>query len=289
MSLAQIRARFLPLMVARLPKLLISRFVGVLVHIELPALLAGPVVEAFRRFFRIDLSEAVVPPEGFPSIGALFTRDLKPGARPLPRDSDEVVIPVDGRLREYGTGANRRWNVKGLHCTVSDLLGGDALASRLREPEVFHFYLSPPDYHHVHAPVSGEIIGSRYIPGTLWPVNDWAMDHVEGLIGANERLAIFIESSVGLVAVVMVGALNVGRMTVAFDSWVTNTGRLPAELARRYEPGLKVQRGDRLGTFHMGSSVVLIFEKRAPQRAAWSPVLGPCRWGSALLQKPATF
>ncbi len=273
-------------LVALTPKLLISRFIGVLVQLRLPRVLAQPIVQAFRSFFKIDLTEAIVPPNGFPSIGELFTRELKVGARPMPSEEGEFVYPVDGKLREYGPGTNRTWSVKGLDCSIEGLLGGNPLASRLSSAEVFHLYLSPPDYHHVHAPIGGNIVESQYVPGTLWPVNDWALSNVQGLFCVNERLITYIESEFGLVAVVMVGALNVGRITVQFDSWVTNTGRIPTELQRHYDPPRAIVRGERLGTFHMGSSVVLIIERRPGNRADWQCALGPCRWGQQLFSVP---
>lgn len=225
-----------------------------------------------------------MPKDGFPCISALFTRTLKPSARPIALGEHTVVCPVDGILREYGPARGHRWTVKGLDMTLEELLGPDPLVSRLREGEVYHFYLSPPDYHHIHSPIEGTIVKSVYIPGTLWPVNEWAVNRIRGLFSFNERVVTWIESPFGLVAVVMVGALNVGRMTVTYDSWLTNSGRTPSEFERHYATGKPVERGERIGTFHMGSSVVLVLEKRPPGKAALSAHLGPTRVGQALWQ-----
>lgn len=268
--------------VKSLPKRLVSRVVGWLVRLERPRLLARAAVACFARAFRIDLSEAQVPDGGFPCISALFTRTLKPSARPVASGEEMMVAPVDGVLREHGPAVGHQWTVKGLDMTLEELLGGDPLIPRLKTGEVYHFYLSPPDYHHIHSPVEGTIVKSVYIPGTLWPVNEWAVNRIRGLFSFNERLVTWIESPFGLVAVVMVGALNVGRMTVTYDSWLTNSGRLPDEPVRVYVPGKRIGRGERIGTFHMGSSVVLVLEKRPPGALALTPLQGPSRVGQAL-------
>jgi phosphatidylserine decarboxylase len=172
--------------------------------------------------------------------------------------------------------------VKGLEFSPVELLGGDELAARFQAGAVLNFYLAPPDYHHIHSPVSGRIVKSRYVPGDLWPVNDWALKSIPRLFCKNERVVTFIESPHGLVAVVMVGALNVGRISVTYDSWLTNSGNLPTQLERTYVAEIPVQLGQKLGTFHMGSSVLVLIEK-VP---AWFPEeakqFGKVRYGESL-------
>jgi len=177
--------------------------------------------------------------------------------------------------------------VKGQYYSLDGLLGGDPLAERFRHGIAFNFYLSPPDYHHIHAPLSGRIIKSRYVPGRLWPVNDWALANVPSLFCENERLITFLETDSGLVAVVMVGAFNVGRISTDYDSWLTNSGKRPNELVREYKDPQRIERGARLGSFHMGSSVVLLMEHADLGRLNIPEVtkpraLGPVRLGNAL-------
>ena len=124
----------------------------------------------------------------------------------------------------------------------------------------FNLYLSPQDYHHVHSPVGGKIVKSVHIPGKLWPVNDWSLANIDELFSINERVVTYIECDYGLVAVVMIGATNVGKISVVYDSFISNAGNTKRPVGRMYEPPVETQPGERLGTFHMGSSVVVLVE-----------------------------
>ena len=103
-------------------------------------------------------------------------------------------------------------------------------------------------YHRVHAPVDGRVVAWRYVPGRLFPGNGAGVRSVPGLFTRNERVAVFLDTEDhGPVAVVLVGAANVGRMSLAFADLVTNRGRA----AGRTVPATPValRRGDELGTF----------------------------------------
>ncbi len=142
-------------------------------------------------------------------------------------------------------------------------------------------YLSPRMYHRVHSPVDGRIRSWRYLPGRLFPVNDLALPNVEGLFTRNERVAVFLDSEAfGPVAVVLVGATNVGRISLAFTDLVTNVGRA----ALRTEPSapISIARGDDLGAFNLGSTVVLLVADRSLRPAAAGERV---RMGQALWRK----
>ena len=118
-------------------------------------------------------------------------------------------------------------------------------------------YLSPKDYHRVHHPVEGLITSSNYIKGHLWPVNA-AVEHVNDLFCVNERIATFVNSPLGEVATIMVGATSVGHMTLSYDETLeTNRGCPSGE--RHYASPVRVPRGARLGTFHLGSTAIVLF------------------------------
>jgi phosphatidylserine decarboxylase len=122
-------------------------------------------------------------------------------------------------------------------------------------------------YHRVHVPVDGRITAWRYLPGRLYPVNAMAVRHVEGLFTVNERVVVTIDGDdVGKVAVVLVGATNVGRITLAFTDFAANRGRPPVAVA--LETPRAVRRGDELGAFNLGSTVVLLAADPSLQPAA---------------------
>lgn len=240
------------------PKNHVSRAVGRLVHARLPQPIARRVVRWFADTYQIDVDSADRHLHEYPSIGHFFTRDLREGLRPIESD---FVSPVDGTLRSFGVVAEGRLEqIKGKTYTLQRFLGDENHAARYENGAFFNFYLSPQDYHHVHSPVGGSIVRSIHIPGKLWPVNDWSLANIDELFSINERVVTYIESSLGLVAVIMIGATNVGKISVVYDSFISNVAGTDRTVARHYAPPIEIAVGDRLGTFHMGSSVVVLVE-----------------------------
>lgn len=240
------------------PKNHLSRTMGRLLHARLPRPVARRLVQWFAKTYEIDVAAAEKELHHYPSIGHFFIRDLREGLRPIESD---FVSPVDGKLRNFGTIENGRIEqVKGKSYTVERFLGDPELARRFADGTYFNLYLSPQDYHHVHAPVSGRIVRSVHIPGKLWPVNDWSLANVDELFSINERVVTCVESTLGLVAVVMIGATNVGKISVTYDAFVSNASGTTKTIARDYDPPLPIEAGAKLGTFHMGSSVVVLLE-----------------------------
>jgi phosphatidylserine decarboxylase len=236
----------------------LSRVAGWLTDRRLPPALLVPVIRAYSRVYGVDLSEAAEPPEAFPTFGAFFTRRLRDGARPVDTAEDTVVAPCDSRLSGLGPVEDGRLaQIKGRTYTLEALLGSSRDASTFRSGLSATLYLSPGMYHRVHSPVDGRVLGWRYLPGRLFPVNAPAVRSVPGLFTRNERVAVFLEGDgLGPIAVVLVGAANVGRITLTFSDLVTNAGapagwREPAEL-------LSVRRGEEIGAFNLGSTVVLL-------------------------------
>ncbi len=240
------------------PKNHLSRLVGRLVHARLPRPVARRLVRWFADTYQIDVDAAGKELRDYPSIGHFFTRDLREGLRPVESD---FVSPVDGVLRNFGVVSKGVLEqVKGKTYTLARFLSDDQNATRYENGTFFNLYLSPQDYHHVHAPVSGGIVRSVHIPGKLWPVNDWSLANVDELFSINERVVTYIDCSLGLVALVMIGATNVGKISVSYDSFISNETGKQRLAARAYNPPIAIAAGQRLGTFHMGSSVVVLVE-----------------------------
>lgn len=259
-----------------LPKNILSRWTGKIVHTKLPEKLRIKSLRWFSQRYKIDMSEAEFPLEAYPHMGGLFTRRLKPGVRPI---QGLMIHPVDADLTEQGViNEGKLVQVKGLHYSAAELIA-DAEKARFLEGGYFlTYYLCPTDYHRVHSPVSGEIVEAMHIPGTLWPVNKNSVLKILNLFLVNERLVIEIKQGSQSIFVVMVGATNVGKMTASFDpTIVTNQ---PMDQSRReYDPGLKIQVGDELGIFHMGSTVVVLYP---PRKVSHPPKSGKVRLGEVL-------
>jgi len=237
----------------------LSRLTGRVADLRLPKAILVPAIRAYARAFRADLAEAALPLEAYPSFNAFFTRRLREGARPIACGEGVVVSPSDSRLSAIGPvpADGRLEQVKGSSYSIEALLGSAEDAAPFRRGLHATLYLSPAMYHRVHSPVDGRVRAWCHVPGRLFPVNPAGVRRVPGLFTRNERVAVFVDTEAhGPVAVVLVGAANVGRVSLAFADLVTNTGRAPG----RVEPAetIALQRGDELGAFNLGSTVVLL-------------------------------
>lgn len=247
-----------------IPKNCLSAVFGRLAALKLPVTLNRLVLRTYARHFGVNLDEAQKELSEFPSLAEFFVRDLKPWVRPT---GEGVVSPVDGKLTEFGKiEEGRLLQVKGKYYRVADLLRDEALAEKYRDGFFLTFYLAPGDYHHIHAPVDGRIKRAIHIEGSLWPVNRWSVECIDELFTVNERVITLLESSSGTVAVVKVGATNVGSISLTYTDVKSN--RPPYLRFRRRSQvhqhelaqEVAVKKGERLGTFHLGSTVVLLFE-----------------------------
>jgi phosphatidylserine decarboxylase len=249
-----------------LPRKRLSRLLGRLARVEAPEPFLTTAMRAYCRAYGVDLRECEVPPQGFDTFDAFFTRRLKAGARAIDPDPDALVSPADGRVEDIGPihgGAS--FLVKGRRYDVSELLGDAAAGVELEGGSFAVIYLSPRDYHRVHAPVDGAVTALRHVPGTLFPVNTFGVRHVPNLLARNERVVVHQRSAIhGRVVTVLVGAVGVGRISVSFDdSVITNDGR-QAGLRVYGDAPPQLGRGAELGVFHLGSTVVLFTEPGVP-------------------------
>ena len=249
-------------LVKYLPRRQISSVVGWLAALQLPTFFSQRLIAWYCKRYRVETHELACDISEFHSLAQFFVRDLKAGARP---QSAGLTSPCDGELRSVQTirGAHLE-QVKGITYGLAELLGSQASAARFEGGNCFNLYLSPRDYHQVHAPIDARIRSISYIPGSLWPVNDWALLNVAGLFCRNERVVIELESSLGLIALVLVGAFNVGSIRLACAELTTNRfERRGRDVPVRGE-GMTA-KGDKLGAFHLGSSVVLLTQANAVQ------------------------
>jgi phosphatidylserine decarboxylase len=250
----------------RLPQGALSRTVGHLADLSLPRLLRRPLLGLFARVTGIDVSEAERPLADYHSVNDLFVRRLKPGARDWPSDRGVVASPVDGIVGQCGPLlAGTLLQAKGHPYRAAELLGDVAEAQHFDGGSFLTLYLSPRHYHRIHAPVTGGVRWARHVPGALLPVSQVAVRHVSEIFVRNERLAAGIDTALGPVALVAVGAYNVGRISAAFDpawsgpeaGWISNRAHPPPPL-RRYYPHIPMDTGDDFMAFHLGSTVILL-------------------------------
>lgn len=262
-----------------IPRTRVSRAVGRLCDASLPKPLSRAVVGAYARAYRVDLGECEQRAEAWPSFDQFFTRRLLPGRRVFESGEDDLASPSDGRIEDIGrVEPGGRLLVKGRPYDVAELVGDAADAGRYHGGHFAIVYLSPRDYHRVHAPVAGRVSVVRSLPGDLWPVNSIGLGHVPSLFSRNRRVAIAIDTaSRGRVTVVMVGAIIVGRITVSFvDGADVPLGE------HRLDPPRELACGDELGMFHLGSTAIVFAEKGASP--PWRRAPGPVRLGESLVR-----
>jgi phosphatidylserine decarboxylase len=266
-----------------LPRARIGQALGRLADHRWSPPLGRAVVGVYSRFYDVRFDECVEQ-GGWSSFDAFFTRRLRDGARSVDPDPNVVASPADGRIESMGSiDGLGTFTVKGRPYSVAELVGDEREARRFLGGSGCVVYLSPRDYHRVHAPVGGTIRRIRSMPGDYYPVNAVGVKHVPNLFVRNRRVAIEIDADgdIGRVTVIMVVAMIVGRITtLGVDARDVPLGD------HVFEPPLKVARGAEIGVFHLGSTAVVLTEKRASGR--WLVGEGPVRYGQAMLRGGAS-
>jgi phosphatidylserine decarboxylase len=218
---------------------------------------------AFARLVGARLDEVELPLEEYATFGSFFARRLRDDARAIDAAAGVVVSPCDGVIAAAGVAdGGRMIQAKGHDYAVADLVVDHDLAARVDGGAYVTIYLSPRDYHRVHAPCDAELLGYDYVPGRLFPVSRGWAARVPELFSRNERLVLHLRSELGAIALVMVGAVGVGNMALAVDDVETRRFRPGKVIERvRYAAPKPLARGAELGCFHLGSTVVLLFAR----------------------------
>lgn len=219
----------------------------------------------YQRLYKIDLSEAVQSDlYTYPSLDDFFVRKLKSGARQLQPPADNIISPVDGRIMEIGRiRSGQCLQVKGIPYTIGQLIGDDFLASHYASGIYANFYLAPVNYHRIHMPVAGELQHMSYIPGPLLPVKPSVIQKVPHVLAGNERVICEFATSCGSMLVILVGAMMVGSMEVSWHPHERINPKLSAKIQHwnYVNDRIALSAGDEIGCFHMGSAVVVIFNR----------------------------
>src|SRR5690348_9907704 len=218
--------------------------------------LIGRVVKSYS----VDMTQAAqTDPFAFASFNAFFTRALKPGARDAPADARAIACPADGRISQFGAiREGRIFQAKGQDFSVTELLADESEAAKYTNGQFITVYLSPRDYHRVHAPLSGTLRETVHIPGRLFSVAPFAVEAVPRLFARNERLVCHFDGAHGPFVVVMVGAMLVSGVETVW-SGVEIPPYASAVVHKDWRgKGIRLERGAELARFNMGSTVILL-------------------------------
>lgn len=271
--------RYLASRIVRLlPRKAISRLVGQACDVPLPPAVSRAVVGTYGRLYRVDMSDVEPQTTPYDSFDEFFTRRLAPGKRPVCDEPGQVVSPADGMLQSLGRiEPGCRIVVKGRCYDVARLIGDEDEARALAGGQFAVVYLSPRDYHRLHAPVAGTVRSVRGLAGDLFPVNALGDRCTRALLVENKRAVLPIDTpDMGRVVLVLVGAMVVGRITVTMLP-----DRDVPEGVHELAAPVEVARGDEVGAFHLGSTAVVLV---GPGARPWQRSTGLVRVGESLVR-----
>ena len=265
-----IRSRLFLLLQYLLPKHLVTAAVYRLSRIR-SSRFKNMAIKAFAKAYDIDTAEAEKNvPDDYATLNQFFTRELKPGARPIDGSTDSIIAPVDGTVSGIGRIHKRQLvQAKGIQYALDDLLATDLSDVRTYAGGSFAtIYLAPYNYHRVHSPLAATLQNARYVPGDLFSVNDSTVSMLPQLFARNERLICHFETAPQSMIVVFVGALNVGSISTPWTGEIRPRRRgIVDDIALDYrDTPAQVAKGDLLGWFNMGSTVIVLLPP------------GQCRW-----------
>ena len=232
-------------------------------------------ITQFARVFDVNLEEVKLDvPSGFATLNDFFIRELRDGKREIDDDADALVSPVDGTVSFAGPiRGDSIFQAKGIDYTLGDLLATDLdEAERYIDGSFATIYLAPYNYHRVHAPLAGELVAARYVPGDLFSVNEATVSNLRGLFRRNERLVMHFRTDAGPAVLIFVGALNVGSISTPWTGEIRPRKAGAVDVLDLGSHPTRVEKGDLLGWFNMGSTVILLLPKDACE---WDDDLEP--------------
>lgn len=271
---ANLAARFFIALQHVLPQHAISRLVNAVTRSQ-TIWFKNLLIRTFIHSFKIDLSDYVkTNPCAFTSFNEFFTRALRLETRPLPFAADALACPVDGTVSEIGRiEGHILLQAKGRHYTLEALLAQRSeWTKKFIDGHFLTIYLAPYNYHRIHMAVNARLSDAWYVPGRLFSVNRTTADGVANLFSRNERIAFFFENTQDTAqsiqhALLLIGAINVGCMETIWHGQVTPS--MPRQLTQLptsansidFNSPLYLTRGDEMGRFNMGSTIILLFPK----------------------------
>jgi len=222
-------------------------------------------IMCFIKKYKINLIEYKEEnPYNYATFNEFFTRELKVGMRPLPRQNNIIIAPCDGTISQIGKIKNNTLiQAKGFNYTLFGLLGSKEFANNFVNGHFATIYLAPSNYHRVHMPCSGTLLHMSYIPGKLFSVNKKTAEVIPNLFANNERVVAIFETLVGKMAVILVGAMIVGGIET---SWAGTINLQHAKAIRNIDyrkEQVVLARGDEMGRFKLGSTVIVLFGEHA--------------------------
>ena len=247
------------------------------------------VIKMFAKKYNVEMSEAEKPHfSDYESFNQFFIRPLKAGARPIVEGENALCLPADGRVSECGVIEEQLLiQAKGHFFSLSDLLAEQQdLVEAFKNGNFITTYLSPRDYHRVHMPCDGTLRQMIYVPGDLFSVNPFLAEHVPNLFARNERVICVFDTAFGPMVQILVGATITASISTVWAG-VINPPR-PTEVkvwSYEGENAPKLAKGEEMGAFQLGSTVINLFAAEQVKLAEHLQVGVPVRMGELLANK----
>ena len=244
-----------------LPKHLLTRAVGFAAGAKLGKATTF-MIQQFIKHYIVNTKEMAGKIEDYKSFNAFFSRPLVAGARPVNPNTNVVTFPVDGKISQFGKIEDKfLFQAKNHYYTTEALLADSKEAQAFKNGEFITIYLSPKDYHRVHLPFAGTLDKMIHVPGDLFSVNPFNAKHIPELFARNERVVCFFNTEIGRMAVIFVGATIVRSISTAWEGTVAPNKNKDIAVSEYASRNLNFAKGDEIGKFFMGSTVICLFEK----------------------------
>jgi len=234
-------------------------------------------IRQFVKIYDVNTAEvAAAVPDDFATFNHFFIRELAATARPIDTATTAIVSPVDGTVSAIGSIDNDMvFQAKGRRYSLGDLLAADLQdVETYRNGRFATIYLAPYNYHRIHAPIDARLRAAHYVPGDLFSVNAATVRYIDGLFARNERLVCHFDGDLTPYVLNFVGALNVGSISTPWTGEIRpqKSGVVTDCALDQATHSLATGKGDLLGWFNMGSTVVLLFPA---DTAEWSAEIHP--------------
>lgn len=248
-----------------LPKHLLTRAVGFAAAAKLGKATTF-MIQQFIKHYNVNTKEMAGKIEDYKSFNAFFSRPLTADARPINPNTNVVTFPVDGKISQFGKIEDKfLFQAKNHYYPTEALLADSKEAQAFKNGEFITIYLSPKDYHRVHLPFAGTLDKMIHVPGDLFSVNPFNAKHIPELFARNERVVCFFNTEIGRMAVIFVGATIVRSISTAWAGTVAPNKNKDIAVSEYASRNLNFAKGDEIGKFFMGSTVICLFEKNKIQ------------------------
>ncbi len=258
-----------------IPGHLVSRLIHAFTRIRYPGI-KNRFTGWFVKQFKVNMDEAAESnPFAYEHFNAFFTRELQQGARPIVEGANQLACPVDGTVSQAGKITDGRiFQAKGHNYSLEQLLGGsEKHTAPFRDGNFATIYLSPRDYHRIHMPIDGTLREMIHVPGRLFSVSPATTRVIPGLFARNERVVSLFDTAAGPMALIKVGAVNVGSIETVWAGEITPpAGRIVRTLRYEGHEAISLKKGEEMGRFNMGSTVIIIF---GPGAVEWTGEIQP--------------